>query len=183
MQLTVKVDSKALEKALLAAPKQVHDELYAALAISLRSVTTTAEAIHKYKTKSGQLSRSILYNVEADGMSGATRLDSGVAPYGKYQHDGSKPHEIRAKDSKALHFVMGGKNWFVPKKPYIGPKIKNPFWLKLSKEGVNVSFKGHVDHPGIKPDQFLYRAFNRNKDAIVKRIEAALASAYRKAGL
>ena len=155
MQLTVKVDSKALEKALLAAPKQVHDELYAALAISLRSVTTTAEAIHKYKTKSGQLSRSILYKVQNDGMSGAARLDSGVAPYGKYQHDGTPAHEIKAKTVKALHWVSGGVNRFAKA----------------------------INHPGIKPDQFLYRAFNRNKDAIVKRIDAALASAYRKAGL
>jgi hypothetical protein len=110
-------------------------------------------------------------------------LDEGIASYGKFVHDGTKPHEIRAKNKQALHFVMGGKSWFVPKRPYIGNKIKNPYWAKLKEQGANISFKGHVNHPGTKPDQFLYNAATAKTDEVLKTINTAIDTAYRKAGV
>jgi hypothetical protein len=183
MELYLKVDSVKLQKALETAAKDIIPELRIAMKSACRSVTSLARRDHKYTRKSGQLDRSIRYQVDQTGLYGEIFLDEGIAAYGKYQHDGTEPHQIRAKNKKALHFVKGGVPWFVPKKPYIQQGIKNPYWRKLQSEGMNVSFKGFVNHPGIKADKFLYRAFEKKTPEITKKLEEAVAVAFSKAGL
>lgn len=182
MKLTFKVDTKEFEKAMKAAPVEVCKELYVAVGTSLRNVAGEAKRVHKFHTKSGQLARSIIYEVRPDGLYGEARLEESIAAYGKYQHDGTRPHIIRASEKAALHFVKNGVPWFVPKRPTINGK-KNRYWAKVQSEGGNVSWKGYVNHPGIQADPFLYNAFFRQRPAIEKRITKAIESAYRKAGV
>ena len=80
--------------------------------------------------KQGRLKRSIrvdtrLYN-KYSIITGY--YDEGIAPHGKYVLSGTKPHMIKPKNKKALHW--GGKS--------------GPF------------SKGHM-HPGTKPNDFLGR--------------------------
>jgi hypothetical protein len=183
MQLSMHVDSKKLEAALNKAGNTISPVLRLGMVKSTNMIRNYARKHHKFVSKSNRLEGSIRAIVHPSGLYGEILLDEGVAKYGKYQHDGTRPHEIRAKGKQALHFVSGGSSWFVPKKPYIGNGIKNPFWLKLREQGANVSFKGHVNHPGVKKDQFLYKALELKTPQVQKTLEEAVQSAYEKAGL
>lgn len=177
------VDSAKLEAAINKAGNDITPVLRLGMVKSTNMIRNAARKTHYFVSKSNRLESSIRAIVHPTGLYGVILLDEGICKYGKWQHDGTPPHEIRANGKKALHFVSGGVSWLVPKKPYIGNKIKNPFWAKIQSQGSAVSFKGHVDHPGIKKDQFLYKAFESKRESVQKILEEAIATAYQKAGL
>ena len=80
--------------------------------------------------KEGRLKRSIRVDTRITSKVGIITgyYDEGIAPHGDYVLFGTKPHMIKPKDKKALHW--GGKG--------------GPF------------SKGHM-HPGTKPNDFLGR--------------------------
>ena len=84
--------------------------------------------------KQGRLKRSIRVDTRiSDKYSIVTGYyDEGLAPHGDYVLFGTKPHMIKPKNKKALHW--GGKG--------------GPF------------SKGHM-HPGTKPNDFLKRGLER----------------------
>jgi hypothetical protein len=182
MNVTIHVDDKATIKALRECAELVSVECGRAIGTSMANVEMQAKRDHKYKSKSGQLNKSIISSVRKDGLQGTVRLEKSIAKYGEWQHDGTDPYVIRAKNKAALHFVKGGVGWLVPKKPYIGKGKKNPFWIGVQEKGGNISWKGHVNHPGIKEDKFLYRAFTSLLPEAQKAIERALEAAIRKSG-
>lgn len=150
---------------------------------SLRTVARDAKLHHRFTTRTGKLERSVKYDVGESGLEGRVYLDAGVAPHAAPIHEGSKPHRIYAKNRKALYFVKAGRGVMVPLKPH-----KVPMWMINSgfvgdgkTSNLLWSHKGYVDHPGTKPDRFLFQAFDRQrqtyrailKDSVVRALHIA----------
>jgi hypothetical protein len=95
-------------------------------------------------------------------------------------HEGTRPHTITAKNKKALFFVKNGVGFMVPKTPH-----KVPGWMIRSglvgngTGNIKWSQKGYVDHPGTKPDKFLYEAADRLRQKIINDISRAIKAALR----
>ena len=178
MELKFKIDYAKLSLAFQKMPIESAKELRLALKKSLRDVAVDARLHHDFKTKSGQLERSVNAVVSENGLSGKVFLDEGVAPYGKYVHDGTRPHQIRPKNKSALHFVIGGRSVIVPKQ-------KNSYWVGQAAANPQATFswKGYVEHPGTKKDQFLYEALARQADKITATVQRAVKSILKAAGL
>jgi hypothetical protein len=160
MQFTAEIDyqklSKAFEKIPLVAAKELRTELNK----SLRAIQVDARLHHRFSQApghTGQLVRSIQEDVEQSGLSGKVWLEESVAPYGKFVHDGTKPHRILPKNKPLLYFVS-------------------------KKQGHLIGSKG-VNHPGTKPDPFLYQAFNRQLPYFLARVRGAAKRIFDAVGL
>ena len=66
-------------------------------------------------------------------VEGGIEIDLADVPYAGYVRWGTRPHVIRARNAKALHFQMGGRDVFCKS----------------------------VNHPGTKPNYFMERAVGR----------------------
>lgn len=105
------------------------------------SVSTVAEYAgdhHRFIARTGNLERSI--TPEVMGLRGVIYLDDKLAPYGPMVHEGTRPHVILPKNRKVLRWADGGEFIFARK----------------------------VQHPGTKPDQFLYQALDANENRIME---------------
>jgi hypothetical protein len=186
MKFSLHYDTTGLRRAAEKYPDAINKTMRVAMKTSMQSIVDDARQHHKFIAHSGgKAEQSIRQRVDDErGLWGQVFIDTGISKDAYFQHTGTRPHEIRAKTKKALYFVKGGVGILVPKKPYIGNGIKNPFWMKIAAEKKKVvSFKGHVDHPGFPKDQFLFRAFKRGIPAFVKNMEVAIDRAFRMAGL
>jgi hypothetical protein len=159
MKLTVKVDTRLLTAALLKAPSAVRSVLRKEMGQQMADVAKEAALVHRYKTQSGNLDRSIQSSVSNGGLVGTVQLVSGLAPYGIYQHEGTgiygpkhAAYEVKPTNKKALHW--GGKFFS----------------------------KGHKIN-GIKKNQFVYNAFKNRANEIVDGLEDAVNRALKKVGL
>lgn len=156
MVFTANIDYKGLSEAFNKFPIVSARELRSEVKQSCTVIQVDARLHHDFKPKSGNLERSVNITVEQSGLSGKVFLDKGVASYGEYVHDGTKPHTIKPVKRKALYFVKGGQSYF-------------------SRSGVN--------HPGTKPDQFLYEAADRQEGFIMARLRGAVKRIIEMAGL
>jgi HK97 gp10 family phage protein len=154
--LKVKFDSTKLLAALAKCPQEVTKALRTNMKQAMRDLAYTASKSdnHKYKSKSGMLSRSITYSVSSDGLKGKVFLDTGTAPYSVWQHEGTRDHKVNPKTAKSLYWVKGGGKQFS---------------------------KGHVVS-GIKPDRFLPRALNKMRAEIVEKMSDGYHKALKAAG-
>lgn len=157
MQFTASIDYEKLSKAFEKIPLVAARELRLELNKGLRAIQIDARLHHRFKPHSNQLEKSIQEDVSQSGLEGKVWLEESVASYGKYVHDGTKPHKIFPKNKKLLYFVS-------------------------KKEGHLIGKKG-VNHPGTSPDQFLYQAFARQKPFFLARINGAVKRIFEAAGL
>lgn len=155
MSVTISIDAKKLVEAFRRIPNIAASNCRLAMREGLREVQTQARADHAFTPRSGRLERSIQSQSNQLGLSGKVFLNTGVAPYGVYQHEGTKEHYVAPVRAKALHWVVNGKNFFSK-----GHRVK-----------------------GIKKDQFLYRAAANKQDALFDRIFAAIRKTIKEAGL
>jgi hypothetical protein len=186
MQFTAEIDYKKLSKAFEKIPIVAAKELRTELNKSLRAIQIDARLHHRFSQApghTGQLVRSVQQDVEQSGLSGKVWLEESVAPYGKYVHDGTKPHVIRPKNKAALFFVKGGQKWFVPKQAYGEGGYLREVWRDLKNAGANIVGKGYVNHPGTKPDPFLFQAFDRQKPYFLARVRGAAKRIFDAVGL
>lgn len=93
------------------------------------------------KNRTGTLRRAV--HDLMDGGDGVVRVGK-EAPYGKFQHEGTKPYSIFPNRKKALRFVIGGRTIFAKK----------------------------VDHPGLKPKPFMTDALREQRTVIRDMIAA-----------
>lgn len=99
-------------------------------------IQTEARRVHRFKTRSGNLERSIDVDINDNSKVAKVGFNKSIAKYGVFQHDGTKgPYSIVPKTRKALRFVLNGKFAFAKK----------------------------VEHPGLKANRFIHNAFNRMK--------------------
>jgi hypothetical protein len=165
--LSISVDAEKIFQAFLRIPLIAARELRVELINVCDVVRRDAATNHRFKSgtgKSGRAEEAPFVQVSYSGLEGrvildkkimhATYLHEGTGKYGK----GHGEYRIQAKNKKTLHWVSGGKEYFVKKGLYI-------------------------THPGIKPDPFLYRAFNRQKPFIIARMKAAVSRVFQMAGL
>lgn len=103
-------------------------------------VRDSAQEQHRYATKTGNLEKATDYRITDSGMQGVVFLDSNVAKYAPFVHEGTAAHLIRPKNKTILRFVPRGGNGFI--------------------------FARKVFHPGTKADPFLYDALRRNIESI-----------------
>jgi hypothetical protein len=176
------IDYKKLAEAFNRVPLVAGKQLRLALHTSFKAVQIDAKRNHRFKSKSNHLENSVSFEVAPAGLEAKVFLDEGVAKYGKYVHDGTDPHVIRPKGG-ALSFVMGGKKFLVPKHARGEGGYLTEYWRKARDAGAVIVPKGYVNHPGTKPDKFLYQAAARNELTIVARINATVARIFKIAGL
>lgn len=157
MQFTAHIDYEKLSKAFEKVPLAAAQELRIELNKGLRAIQVDARLHHGFKAHSGQLERSVQEDVDGSGLSGKVWLEESVASYGKFVHDGTKPHKIFPKNKKLLYFV--------------------------SKKHGHLIGKSGIYHPGIKKDPFLFEAFSRQKPYFIARINAAVKRIFEAAGL
>jgi len=143
MQINFDVpDSKRFQRAANAAPEIVFKNHRLAMKESVRQVRDLARVRHRFRTRTGNLVKAITSEVKLGGteiIEGRDYLDEDRAYYGKWVHDGTKPHIIRPRNKKVLRWATGRGKWAYAK------------W---------------ANHPGTKPDQFLYEAGRLSQDNI-----------------
>lgn len=183
MKFTAEIDYEKLSKAFEKIPLVAARELRIEINKGLRAVQVDARLHHDFKPHSGKLERSVQEDVESTGLSGKVWLEESIASYGKFVHDGTKPHQIRPKNKRALFFVKGGQSWFVPKEPWGEGGYLREYWRDLKNQGAKIVTKGYVNHPGTKPDKFLFEAFDRQKPFIMARIHGAIKRIFEAVGL
>lgn len=170
------IDISGLKRLAKIAPQIILKELDKGAKIGLVDIQRDARRVHRFNRKSGNAQRSVIVDFKtfARRPAGGIYLELGIAPYAGYIHTGTRPHKIYARNKKALSFTMGSKTIMVPKNPrkmpgYLadGSGDKNTIW----------SQKGFVEHPGTKPDPFLYEAAVRGKAGLMSQLNLAIKKA------
>jgi hypothetical protein len=175
--LTFKFDASKLLAALQKAPLAVSRELRVEMNQGLRVTEQDATAHHRFHNQKGTLEKAIKHEVAPSGLEGRVYIDSGVAAYGAPVHEGSKPHRIYPRDDgNGMFFVKGGTGFFVPKG---GTVTTKSYW---NDKGTFFIGKGYVNHPGTKPDKFIYEAMARQKPYLLARMSGAVKRAFQMVG-
>lgn len=148
------------------------------------------ESVHKYKDRTGNLTRAISYNTrrKGDEVSGKIYIDLKKAPYGKFVIQGFKgsshsAYVISPKQKRIMAFFTTD----FPKRPVIRKPLQwknrppRPPSLIEQKFGETKWVKTiRVDHPGYKGDDILGRVSDileldeYLKEVIVEEINAKL---------
>jgi len=106
-------------------------------------VQEEAQQVHRFQTRKGTLESAIDVSISTTEAVSKVFLNDGVARYGKWIHDGSRPHVIRPKNKKLLRWVQNGR--------FRSAKL--------------------VHHPGTKPDPFIYEAAERKRGEVQALIQ------------
>jgi hypothetical protein len=83
-------------------------------------------------------------------------------PLGSFIIEGTKPHQIRAKNAGALHFIWEEADYIEVIVPRVGGrKTELMIGGGLLDKDLLVIGKGYVQHPGTKPNPFTARALDQ----------------------
>lgn len=143
MRVSVKADFSKLVKAFEAAPEETRAAVRLQVKAAARDIQEYAREHHKFVTRGGDTEESI--QMYAVGNTATVYLGSDVAVY---QHEGTPPHIIKARNKLALRFVRKGD--FV--------------------------FYKRVHHPGIQADPYLFDAAEHERARIQSRFADAIES-------
>jgi hypothetical protein len=152
---------RALE-ALRLFPEQMAKNVRLATRASLRDIKVGAQQDHAFTSRGGFAEKSITDQVNGNGLGGRVYLDTGIASYAPFLHNGTgrfgpnhKAILIKPVNKQSLRFVLGGK--FV--------------------------FSRAVMNPGIRPDPFLYRSAQKHEAAVGVRFDKAIEKSIKEGGL
>ena len=128
-------------------PAQINDRLTMSHKIIAKKVIKDAEQIvnKEINDKHQHISGSMFTKVYDGGLTSEIYIDQNNKP-AIYIHDGTKEHMVKPKGKKALYWVEGGGKMFS---------------------------KGHMVK-GIKKHQFLYRAFNKDRQYIIDAFKSVI---------
>lgn len=146
--MSVVIDASDVERALdlfRQLPEKFERSMRLTMKKAVRNVREKARREHAFVTRAGVLERAIDSDVQERPLVGYVFVTND-APYGKYVHEGTRPHEIRPRRKKALRWATGGG--FV--------------------------FAKSVMHPGTKADPFLQNALDRERDDVVALFKTAV---------
>lgn len=155
MDIKVKFDAQAVAAAFEKSPDVTLTYIRRALLESCRLVQHDARYNHRFTARTGALERAITYRVRKSAIEGVIYIDDKIAPYGKFVHTGTRPHDIYPKNKKSLRWA--GNSSFI--------------------------FARHVRHPGTKPDEFLYKAADKNRQKINDIFKRKTAEALQEIGV
>lgn len=146
-----------------------------------RALDRAAEEVEEFveaeagkHSKSGRLVASIYMRRTEDGWE--VGHDRQVAPHVPFVHWGARPHEIRARNKRALRYEKDGIWWF-----WFGPKPKAEQhrirqWVREQVSGsARVMFKW-PKHPGYEGDPWMTRAAALAPRAFDRHLQALMAS-------
>jgi hypothetical protein len=155
--MDIKIDIKNLTQlsaAFARAPGAVRRQLRLALSIALRNVQTRARRDHKFRSRSGNLERSIRTKITSDWppegriyLDPAGTMTDGGEAYGTFQHEGTKAHFVGPKNRKALRWASGGGFAF-SKGHNVRGISADPFIDRAGdaeKPNINAVFDRHID--------------------------------------
>ena len=144
MKLKIKTDFDKLARAFEKFPEETRKMVRIQLKEAAEGIKERAAREHRYTSRSTKLEREGVDYRVEDNV--AIVALSPRVPYGLYVHEGTKPHIILPSKKKLLRWTDGNR-WFS---------------------------KRQVNHPGTKPDQFLYNAANKELPLIQSRFDNAL---------
>lgn len=160
MDIKVQFDARATLQAMEKSPQTTVDHMRMALMESCRLVQRGAREMHRFRSRTGALEQAIrqaiLFRSNLNKCEGIIDIDPARAPYGNYVHTGTRPHVITPRDKMSLRFV-GNNGRFV--------------------------FAKKINHPGTKPDEFLYESGERNRAEINNIFARHTGQALKEAGL
>ncbi len=161
MDIRYELDAAAFEQALSQAPEMIADELETALLESCKILQGRARAVHRFRTRSGAIERSVMFETYREETEAEVAIDPRIAKHGVYQHTGTgkygpkgKPYDIFPKNKKMLRFATSPGTARYRRAPY-----------GRFHEG-GTTFAYGVTHPGVKPDPFLYNAADATQGQI-----------------
>lgn len=168
--VTVRVESKSLIQKFRNLGENARDELKLALQESGKIVRNRARTHHRYKTRSGTLERATRYRYHSNRSGGYVNvyIDNSVAPYGKWVHNGARPHIIKAKRAKKLVFY-----WERMGKTFVGSKVFHP--------GIGHRANGYTNANKM-PDDFIDRAYRMSRKEINNIFRTHMNKAIQKGG-
>jgi hypothetical protein len=189
--MKVLVDLRGVRDAFLAAPALFLRESARGAKEGLTEWKRDARQQHNFTSRSGNLARAI--QVDFNNWQGQGLFnDSGSAAYGGWVHDGTRPHKIAPRFKKALYFIKGGFRVIVLKAGWKPPHAIAGWMVRAGliggdrrKASSNTiwSHKGYVDHPGTKPDPFIFQAAERGMELLISKISEGIGRAIVKLGL
>ncbi|WP_441561950.1 hypothetical protein ACSZOP_06400 [Colibacter massiliensis] len=112
-----------------------------AVKASAIEVQDEAQTHHNYTSRTGNLTRAVDMRMTSE-CSAMVYINSDIASYGPFVHEGTKAHTIAPKQRKCLRWVPTGGNGFI--------------------------FAKSAHHPGTKKDPFLYEALNAKRTDIIR---------------
>jgi hypothetical protein len=147
--IEVTVEAEILEEWLLVQP-EIAQGLKRAVQVACEAGAQEAKTVHRYKDRSGNLTRSISGRVTGFDHLGATGILEATAKYASFVENGTKPHRIEARKAKALR------------------------WEGSDGE---VHFAKGVNHPGTKPHPFMGPGFVKVEQVLEAQVNLAIAKA------
>lgn len=152
MNVKFELDYLKLLAAAERSPKLAHEAMVLALSKSAREVQTLARAKHRFRSKTTMLEKSVEFTVDQKEMNATVFLNEKVAPYAPFVHEGTKPHVISSmgKRYRVYKDIDGNK--------VKRDKFKQKEWLRFIGSDGRFHFAKQINHPGTKPDKFLYEA-------------------------
>lgn len=160
MNVKFELDYLKLLAAAERSPKLAHEAMVLALGKSAREVQTLARAKHRFRSKTTMLEKSVEFTVDKREMNATVFLNEKVASYGPFVHDGTGIYGPAKR--KLDPIVPRGKRYRVYKdidgNKVKRDKFKQKEWLRFIGSDGRFHFARQINHPGIKPDQFLYKA-------------------------
>lgn len=88
MKLQMKVEARGLLDAFKKAPFETAKELRVEMKSQMSHLQRDAREHHRFVARTGMLERSVQFQVERSGLAGKAYLETGLAPYGVYVHQG-----------------------------------------------------------------------------------------------
>lgn len=173
MNLRLEVDASSVLHAFAKAPEATRRHLRIAVQVAAEEVKDQAQKVHDFTSSpNNNLINSVTTELEGDGAKARVYLDSTKAPYGPMLHHGTKPHPILPKNANlTTQRSLAGK-FGVPK----GSRLV----LRWAVGG-GFAFARFVNHPGTKPDPFLYDALRAKEERIQALMTDAVQTALREA--
>ncbi len=145
MTFRVSFNASGLSRTLNSASKDIHKKIVEAVNISVRDVQERARAEHRFTSRTGQAEESIHTAVEEHGGKIVGMVYTSL-PHAVYLHQGTKAHTIVPRAKEALRWTDGKKFVFAKR--------------------ANVS--------GIKADPYIFNAYEKEKTAIISRMDAIM---------
>lgn len=156
-------------------PQETEADVHGAVVDSAGMVQARARTTHRFISRSPATLEKSVDTRFPDRMTGEVFLDTGVAPYARFVHEGTKPHVILPKNASLASQQQYAGKFRLPK----GSKLV----LRWATPGGGWAFSRYVNHPGTKPDPFLYEAAAAETSAVIERFGRAVQAAKQRAGL
>ena len=130
MVIAIKVDVEKVSQAFRRFPQ----EMSAVIRVEMRNQMAGVQALarskpmHRFTTRTAMLERSILSHVLPSGLTGEVYLNTGIAPYGVYVHEG---HHLKS--------LRGG--WKPDQFVYAAFKARLPQIISIMAQAIEIALK------------------------------------------